>query len=356
MDKYKSQNLRDLFKQYSGAVAYIEICNSEGDRHIGSAFHVGGGIFVTARHVIEGHQILEIATTAQSEIMIECESHEDSELEKYIIEPRILSLVEGPYYPADKYIDIAVFKVTGIDPRTPRIPLGAHFDFDIGDDKFVLTKAVVLGYPPIPNTVVPRLIAARAEVNAVINVRQNSYVHFIISALARGGFSGGVVLSEYGHALGLVTESQIRNDIPPELGFMTVLAVEPIYKCINENFSYDENEELAYVHSCMQRYCLTHERLAKLNPRLVSISITLFDDDRDVFIELTSNDSESLRLAFSAINRITPVGIVDSLSRTGYIFVLPKENPPKAALEKAVNEAIKELNRKGYTWVSMNGA
>ena len=54
---------RDLFERYAPAVAYVSVRLPNGDESIGSAFHVGEGVFVTARHVVEGCTILEIANT-----------------------------------------------------------------------------------------------------------------------------------------------------------------------------------------------------------------------------------------------------------------------------------------------------
>lgn len=54
---------RDLFERYAPAVAYVSVRLPSGDEAIGSAFHVGEGAFVTARHVVEGCKILEIANT-----------------------------------------------------------------------------------------------------------------------------------------------------------------------------------------------------------------------------------------------------------------------------------------------------
>jgi hypothetical protein len=78
----------------------------------------------------------------------------------------------------------------------------------------------------------PVLIGARAEVNAQIDVYDTPHVHFILSAMPRGGFSGGVVISERDMALGVVTRSLLAGNHPTELGFMTVVGVEPIYNCL----------------------------------------------------------------------------------------------------------------------------
>lgn len=50
--------------------------------------------------------------------------------------------------------------------------------------------------------------------------------------MPRGGFSGGLVITEDGFALGVVTQSLLMNREETELGFFTVLSVEPIYVCL----------------------------------------------------------------------------------------------------------------------------
>src|SRR5262249_37252955 len=54
---------RDLFDRFAPGVAYIDVEDSNGDRHIGTCFHIGDYVFVTAKHVVEGRKILKIATT-----------------------------------------------------------------------------------------------------------------------------------------------------------------------------------------------------------------------------------------------------------------------------------------------------
>jgi hypothetical protein len=80
-------------------------------------------------------------------------------------------------------------------------------------------------------TTEPHLVAARAEVNAVVDL-PGVPVHFILSSMPRGGFSGGLALSEYGFGLGVITRSVLFDGAPAELGFMAVLGVEPIFTCL----------------------------------------------------------------------------------------------------------------------------
>jgi hypothetical protein len=38
-------------------MAYVVVVKPDGSEAIGSAFHVGEGVFVTARHIVEGRQM-----------------------------------------------------------------------------------------------------------------------------------------------------------------------------------------------------------------------------------------------------------------------------------------------------------
>src|SRR6185503_18471577 len=49
-----------LFRKYAPAMAYVVVEKPNGDESIGSAFHVGEGVFVTARHVVDGCALKEV--------------------------------------------------------------------------------------------------------------------------------------------------------------------------------------------------------------------------------------------------------------------------------------------------------
>ncbi len=213
-------------------MAYIEVELPNGDRSIGSAFHVGDGVFVTARHVVDKVKIVSMATTERYYVPDDNGNttiHGDPQ--KYRSEwPKELNLENGPYFHPDERVDVAaiVCKEKDIIP----IPLGDHLDDWINDSQFVLAETVIMGYPPIPFSKEPLLIAARGEINAVVDKYSGPHPHFIISAMPRGGFSGGLCLIEWQFALGIIVESLINNNRDTELGFMSVISVEPIYTCL----------------------------------------------------------------------------------------------------------------------------
>ncbi|MBZ2206537.1 S1 family peptidase [Massilia soli] len=234
----------DTLQKYSAAVAFVDVCNAAGDRGIGTAFHVGQGVFVTARHVLENCVVERIATVRDHQVPVEGEraknalsfvARRDGTLQAmHNISRRDIIISEGPFFHDNPQVDVAVFRAHDIDPELPWIPLGGHLDDWIGDNDFVLWEATVMGFPPIPMTSEPLLVATRAEISAVIDVRHAPHVHFVLSAMARGGFSGGPALID-GCLLGVVTNSLLEMGQPTEIGYLTVVSVEPIFDCLHEH-------------------------------------------------------------------------------------------------------------------------
>lgn len=224
----EKQSAKELYAEYSAAVLPVVVRDENGDPGLGSAFHVGGGSFVTARHVVEG----------KTDCSVEIDSfrhhrplQETAHFQKY---DRFELVTLQPLFHPDSNIDVAVFSVPSLSDL-PQIPLGGHLDDWINDDQFVLNEVLVLGFPPIPLAESNLLVAARSQINAVVDLTVVKHVHFVVSTMARGGFSGGVVLSEWGVAMGMVTSSLLKSDVPEELGYMTVLSVEPILECLGEH-------------------------------------------------------------------------------------------------------------------------
>lgn len=130
-------------------------------------------------------------------------------------------------------MDIAALIIEGIE--YPVIPLGSHLGDWINDDAFSLAQVLIMGYPPVPFSKEPILISSRAEVNAVIDKYTGDHPHFIVSTIARGGFSGGPCLIEWNFALGVVTESLVESNGAPESGYMAVISIEPVCVCLSHH-------------------------------------------------------------------------------------------------------------------------
>lgn len=225
---------RTQFANYRSCVAYIETLDANNDVGIGTCFHVGDGVFVTARHVIEGRFIRNIGFDdfdANQELLEKPENWGKKAHGS-------ISINSGPHFHPDKTIDVACFKAKPY-PQS-YIPLGGHLDDWLGQYELVLYRTLVLGYPPIPFSDRPVLVASVGEINALVDKYTGGHPHFIVSTMARGGFSGGPALVAYNEdnvnggtaALGIVTESLTTNGRDPELGYLAVLTVEPIYHCL----------------------------------------------------------------------------------------------------------------------------
>lgn len=102
----------------------------------------------------------------------------------------------------------------------------------------MLSKVLVMGYPPIPLSQGPVLVAVQGEINAIVDKYCGPHPHFVISSIPRGGFSGGPVISEYKFLLGIFVESLLDADQPVELGFASVLSIEPLLVLLQENGIY----------------------------------------------------------------------------------------------------------------------
>lgn len=228
-------SLKKLYLKYCNAVAFVEVENEDGDIDGGSAFHIGDGVFLTAKHVVENRRIKSIQTTTRGYYKTgpdDVEVH-PSGFHRYTnykqYDRQAGELVLGPF--CDSYDDVAVFTAKGID--APTIPLGlSSHDYMFDDDEMVLSKVLIMGYPRVAFSDGPRLVATKAEISTVIDKVSPGPPFFVISAMARGGFSGGPCLTRHGECLGLITESLMCENQTTETGFMTVLTMKPILRLL----------------------------------------------------------------------------------------------------------------------------
>lgn len=205
------------FIEYRENVLAIEVQKKSGDYSIGSAFHVGDGYLLTARHVVEGHSSFRVLP-----------EHGFSTVE-----------VEEVIFPSEENVDIALiktdFKVVqsnihyGDEKLTEALNFQLWPTYDDWADGLMLMDIILLGYPPIPRTKAPYLVAAKGHINAVVDRYDGKYVHFIVSCTARGGFSGGPCVSstDWG-VIGICTQAFIRDEQALETGFAAVVGNEAV--------------------------------------------------------------------------------------------------------------------------------
>lgn len=219
----------------------ITVRTEEGGLTNGSAFHIGDGWLATAAHVVNGGIIEEVVSEYCSQRLkvenIICHSNDsvdlaiiktDLDLTHYLTKTTIAGSPDG-------FV------------QTDQIEIGGHLDDWIGDE-LVLSKVLLMGYPPIPFSNGAVLLAAEGEVNAVVDKYNGPHPHFIISCMGRGGYSGGPVVSEHGFLLGVMTESLVMNNQSEELGYASAISLEPLLALLHENGIYPgKNKETLEV-------------------------------------------------------------------------------------------------------------
>ncbi len=235
------------------SVAFIEIQNKEtGDRSIGSCFHVGNGYFVTARHVIEPpwtilrvgrHDVSQRTFIGADGHATKTTTHADFD---YTGQVKIV-LHEDPK------IDVAVLQLTEAIGPYPAAQLQPYSCLSkvadaLSEGEFLSIEVYVLGFPPIPIATDATLVMIPGQVSAVIKSQYDGRRHFIVSGMARGGFSGGPVflvgnptwpshVDNSGYVVGVVGQSVTKTkdtgaESPEELGFLAATSVESVWEIL----------------------------------------------------------------------------------------------------------------------------
>jgi hypothetical protein len=209
----------------------ITVRTELGDLSNGSAFHIGDGWLATAAHVVNGGKIEEIVSEYCSQ-KLEIEKvvcHHDERVDLAIVKTNL---------DLDHYLTRTTIHGTPEGfVQTDHIEIGGHLD-DWISDELVLSKVLLMGYPPIPFSSGPVLLASEGEVNAVVDKYNGPHPHFVISNMGRGGYSGGPVISEFGFLLGVLTESLVVNNQSEEFGYSSAISVEPLLVLLQENGVY----------------------------------------------------------------------------------------------------------------------
>lgn len=215
---------RKLYDAFAPGVAYIAVEDCEGKPSIGTCFHIGDSVFVTAKHVVEKMRITRIATTYTGLTTVG-----GGPGGSYIAGD--WKLVNGPHFHPNGDYDLAAMRLKG--RGAPQIPFEDISDED--SDALLLRSVVVMGFPPIPGSRSPVLVCARAEVNASFVTYFDNQRILVVSCLARGGFSGGPALTPPHHCLGVVTRAVLKERQPEELGFMAVVGPMPVLELLHHH-------------------------------------------------------------------------------------------------------------------------
>lgn len=240
--------LPQLVYRYRPSMVRFEVKTDEGDLQMGAGFHIGDGYIATAKHNIEQNYTMcteQHATNCSIEEARQVRRNNDSVEASHLLS--ILSKEKEYRHPS---ADVAVVKTNFnldlyMDPRHPIIekdgstykkidhcPIAQICDDIVRDSPCRLMPVVLMGYPQISNCNDAVLVAVHAEVNAVIERRYSSYLHFITSAIPRGGFSGAPILDQLGRVIAIVAESLYADQKPIETGFSSAVSVDPLIELL----------------------------------------------------------------------------------------------------------------------------
>lgn len=294
--KLISENpLRPVYDSFGAGVGYISVINRDGDEGIGSCFHIGDGVFITAKHVVVNCKIKEIGTTV----------YQLKETKKNVIgrtnlefEPQKTTKFIGPFLHPDPDIDVAAILVPDI--KAPVLQLGQHLDDWLGQE-YILSDTVVMGYPPIPFAKEPILIVSKCEVNAIVDKYTGGHPHFILSTMARGGFSGGPAITSKGVVLGVVTESLIANNQPTELGYLSVISVEGIYNCISHHRIVPKHINAIWSGFWNREYTMYSSNSTD------HVYISIYRGDGRFYFEVYSYRNDIIENAIKIVNMLTGI-------------------------------------------------
>ena len=165
--------------------------------------------------------------------------------------------------------------------------------------------------------------------------------------MARGGFSGGVALDASGLALALVTESLGQGDMPVETGYMSLMSIEPAVDLAAEKFGFSTHGGFPGRYSdTLFAAKFTNPSHRPLSSFIYDASLYVYDDDRDVFVEINCNDEVLLAEAVATFNAITPFNCHDVVD--GSVLYIPDENPSAASLREGGEAVASLFVRFGY--------
>lgn len=149
----------------------------------GSGSFIGKNTIVTAKHVVED---------LKGTIIVQ---GEDGKLYN------IQEIVKHP----NPDVDLAT--ILTVEPF-------GYFTYEIEENCSITEKVIVFGYPPIPLTSKPFLVANLGEISSLVDNYLDKTDCLILSCITRPGNSGGPILNESGKLVGVVIQNRQSKFAP----------------------------------------------------------------------------------------------------------------------------------------------
>lgn len=200
-----------LVERVRPAMAVATGMTSDGDETNGTAFHIGDGYFVTARHVAELFGLRLRMESGSTPLVLE-----------------IHSSISGA--------DVSVIRTDGI--ASTYLDLGSNWD-DVGPDGLIGAPVLLMGYPPIPKADRAVCVVAPGHLSAIIDRYDGvDHCHYITSVAPRGGFSGAPLIAAWDEnepwVMAVFVESLAANNQAPDNGFGAALSIDPVWRILEE--------------------------------------------------------------------------------------------------------------------------
>lgn len=151
------------------------------DENVGSGFFIDENTLVTCKHVYYGLDKSKIY-------------YEDEEGKRYTIKKVIP-------HPNDK---IDIIKLVTNEKFN-------NFTYSIEEEVILTEKVIVFGYPPIPLSSKPFLLANLGEISSIVDNYLDGTDCIILSCLLRPGNSGGPIINENGKLVGISIQNRSRK-------------------------------------------------------------------------------------------------------------------------------------------------
>lgn len=185
---------------YSDITVQITGVTPSGDVHAGTGIIISPNHILTCAHVAEGMEIDRCQNVGNTTYNVaDVISHESK--------------------------DVAIIRS---DNELPMLP-GIGFR-----DPLISEGLFTLGYPRIPLSTEPSLVMQRGEVTSPEVTMFSGDKVFLYSAVARPGNSGGPIISESGHVVGIVTESLEENTTQSGMPFHAGIKTSELMSAVAE--------------------------------------------------------------------------------------------------------------------------